>query len=177
MYGDRFLITPLLLLLPSFSHTQFNVADLFIHYIEYFFIIQDPNFRRNPNLALGHLIANILKFKCNIHFPTTLDHRPSPITNHILYIFYSHRKILAHGVVQAINEVERVKGELLVPLKQPHSDLDAQHTYLELDVSAIRDSIMVLPRIYIQQLEEYRAQFQSQSQFKLSPPNEGPFRI
>lgn len=66
-------------------HIHVNVADLLIYYIKNLLIINDSNFCRKPNLALGHLIAYILEVEYNISYPTIYNKTPS--TNHSINIF------------------------------------------------------------------------------------------
>lgn len=50
------------------SHTQFDVTDLMIYYIERLIVMCDPNYRGKPNPTLGHIITYNLKLKYNITF-------------------------------------------------------------------------------------------------------------
>ncbi|PKU76036.1 hypothetical protein MA16_Dca021147 [Dendrobium catenatum] len=69
--GDRIHITPLLSLTTFYIMTnrEFNTADLIFRYIDHLTTIRDPGHKRKPNLALGHLIAYILKTKYQLQYP------------------------------------------------------------------------------------------------------------
>ncbi|KAL0926345.1 hypothetical protein M5K25_002566 [Dendrobium thyrsiflorum] len=72
--GDQIHITPILSLTTYYimANRDFNAADLLIRYIEHLTNIRDPDHRRKPDLALGHIIAHFLPYPSQYSPPSNL---------------------------------------------------------------------------------------------------------
>ncbi|KAH0461281.1 hypothetical protein IEQ34_008856 [Dendrobium chrysotoxum] len=88
---DRIHITPLLSMTTYYimAHRNFNAIDLLFRYIEYLTSIRDPDHRRCPNLALGHIIAYVLETKYNLQYPVPPNVPPSFYSNNSCHVLHN----------------------------------------------------------------------------------------
>lgn len=104
---DHILVTPLQSIVTFFvlSRTQLDVVHLLIHYIDSLYVARDSNYRKKPNLALGHLIFYILKVKYNMSSSSSLNYILTLLTDKSFHIFYDTKKRFSHNATRAEEEL------------------------------------------------------------------------
>ncbi|KAH0470364.1 hypothetical protein IEQ34_000087 [Dendrobium chrysotoxum] len=104
--GDQIHVTPIRSLTTYYimAHRDFNATDLLIHYIEHLTSIRDPDHKRMPYLALGYIIAYVLKSKYNLQYPAPLDHFLIFYSNSSFCILHSTHRYPMHKEVGAEEE-------------------------------------------------------------------------